>query len=576
MLGRKQKLFLIFNATVLIIGIIALTFGIVFFLKVRDETIDESKNQIEPMWGYRCEQNRCQKYRLNSENYNSSQGLFHCRLFCDANRMGTVWPLPTGDIEISSNAVNVDPDKIVFITSSFKANEEHWKIAETRFLEMVKKKHQKKYPLKSGGAKLTIEVVADTDAMKFDYATSEGYKLTVDKSNNDFKATIKAANFYGSRHGLETLSQLIIFDEIKSEFLLVEKCAISDAPKFVHRGISLDTSRNFFPVERLKKTINGLAMVKMNTFHWHISDSQNFPLLLKSHPDLALNSAYSADKMYTPKDVIEIVKYAKARGVRVIPEIDIPGHSNEGWYKKNLTSCFSYQPEHYCKGAHPCGQLDPSKDEVYKVLEDIYKELVEYIDPEIIHMGGDEVFMECWNASESLRSWLNNRGWNLEEEINFINLWGYFQENAMKALDRARGYEIPVIVWTSSLTKEPWLSDILDKDRYIIQIWTNGANADVRNLLEKGYNLIISNYDALYLDCGFGSWVGEGNNWCSPYIGWQKIYSNTMEAIGNEFVDQIYGAEAALWTEEVDEWSVEARIWPRASALAERLWTSKI
>lgn len=389
-------------------------------------------------------------------------------------------------------------------------------------------------------------------------------------------ATIKAQNFYGTRHAFETLSQLIIYDEVKNEILIVSGCEITDEPKFKHRGISLDTSRNFYPVEVIKRTINGLAMVKLNTFHWHISDSQSFPLLLKSHPELTMHSAYSMDKIYKPEEVVDIVKYAKARGVRVIPEIDIPGHVGEGWSHLNLTSCYSPRPEDFCKGAHPCGQLDPSKSEVYQVLEDVYREIVEYFEfPEIVHMGNDEVFNECWNASSSLQSWMINQGWGLTSD-DFMKLWGHFLVNAVKSLDNAHHQKVPVVLWTSTLTQEPYLSSYLDKDRHIIQIWTKGNDAEIRTLLEKGFKLIISNYDALYFDCGFGSWVKDGNNWCSPYIGWQKVYDNRMEDIAGEFVDQIHGAEAALWSEQVDEFSIDSRYWPRASALAERLWSSKI
>lgn len=203
---------------------------------------------------------------------------------------------------------------------------------------------------------------------------------------------IEADNFYGARHGLETLSQLIIYDEIKDEIMIVGDSEIMDEPRFKHRGLSLDTSRNFFPVDVLKRNINGMAMVKLNTLHWHMSDSQNFPLLLKKHPDLAMWSAYSMDKIYTPDDVIEIVRYAKARGIRVVPEADVPGHISEGFFRKNLTSCYSYTTTDQCRGARPCGQLDPTKDEVYEVLEDIYGEQLEYFDyPGLFHMGGDEV-----------------------------------------------------------------------------------------------------------------------------------------------------------------------------------------
>lgn len=165
------------------------------------------------------------------------------------------------------------------------------------------------------------------------------------------------------------------------------------------------------------------------------------------------------------------------------------------------------------------------------------------------------------------------KGWGLTES-DFMKLWGHFQDNALEKLDKVNFQTVPIIMWTSRLTEEPFLTKYLDKDRYIIQIWTKGDDPKVQTLLESGYKLIISNYEALYLDCGFGAWVTEGNNWCSPYIGWQKIYDNRMETIGGPYSDQILGAEAALWTEQVDEWALDSRLWPRASALAERLWSN--
>lgn len=375
---------------------------------------------------------------------------------------------------------------------------------------------------------------------------------------------------------MESLSQLIVHDNIQSGLFIVTSVEFEDKPQFRHRGISLDTSRNFIPVDVLKRQINGMAMVKLNTFHWHISDSQSFPLLLHSHPELAEWSAYSLDKVYTDEDVVELVQYAKARGVRVIPEIDIPGHVGEGWFMANLTSCYSPKPSQPCKGAHPCGQLDPSKDEVYKVLRDIYNEIWTYFDqPHAIHMGADEVFMECWNVSTSLQNWMGGEGWSLETS-DFMKLWGYFQDNAMKSFDNATGdSKTPIILWSSTLTEEPYLTEYLDKNRFIIQVWTEKNTKDFQNILENGFKIIVSNSDALYLDCGFGSWVRDGNNWCSPYKGWQTVYDNRMESIGGEYIDQVIGAEAALWVEQVDQWSLDARIWPRASALAERLWSSE-
>lgn len=332
-------------------------------------------------------------------------------------------------------------------------------------------------------------------------------------------------------------------------------------------------------------------MVKLNTFHWHITDSQSFPIILKSHPNLAKFGAYGRDKVYTADDVADIIQYARVRGIRVLPEFDQPAHVGEGWQHTNLTTCFNMQPWAAFCVEPPCGQFDPTKDELYNVLEDIYRDLVElFKNPDLFHMGsfndvklifiilklfisgGDEVHFGCWNSSKPLQQWMQAKGWGLEES-DFMKLWNYFQERALKRLDKVSKEKVPIIMWTSKLTEVPYLTQYLDPMRYIIQVWTLGDDPKIQTLLEEGFNVIISNYDALYLDCGFGGWVTNGNNWCSPYIGWHKVYENDLKIIAGSRISQVHGAEAALWTEQIDEYSLDGRLWPRTSALAERLWS---
>lgn len=199
--------------------------------------------------------------------------------------------------------------------------------------------------------------------------------------------------------------------------------------------------------------------------------------------------------------------------------------------------------------------------------------MVEYFGyPDIFHMGGDEVSTSCWNSSKSLQDWMVGKGWGLEE-ADFMKLWDHFQTSALDRLDKVNFKKVPIIMWTSTLTDEPYLSQYLDKDRYIIQVWTKGDDPKIQTLLQNGYKLIISTYDTLYLDCGFAGWVTDGHNWCSPYSGWQKIYDHRLDLIEGPYTGQIYGAEAALWTEQADEFALDSRVWPRASAMAERLWT---
>lgn len=404
----------------------------------------------------------------------------------------------------------------------------------------------------------------------------ESYRLELTELNDHFHAKITANNFYGARHGLETLSQLITYDEVKNEAYIIGSADIADAPKFKYRGVMLDTARNYFPIDFIKRTIDGLAMVKLNTFHWHITDSQSFPFVVESQPELSKIGAYTPEKIYTAADIKDVVKYAKARGVRVLPEYDTPSHVGAGWENKDLTTCYNFKPwTDFCYEP-PCGQIDPSKPAAYDLLEDIYRELVAAFEkPDIFSLGGDEIWFECWNSSVTLQAWMIEQGWNLDE-VGFMEMWNYFQVRNLERLDKVYPEKVPIIMWESTLTEDPYALQYLDKDRYIIQIWLDAFAPQIKYLLENGYKLIISPYDKFYLDCGFPGWVTDGHNWCSPYHGWHEIYDYKMEDIAGEYIDQIHGGETPLWAEQADAQASDSRIWPRAAALAERLWSSTL
>lgn len=160
--------------------------------------------------------------------------------------------------------------------------------------------------------------------------------------------------------------------------------------------------------------------------------------------------------------------------------------------------------------------------------------MVEQFDPDIFHMGGDEVSLNCWNATDNILDYMmTNQNWT-RSEADFMKLWNLFQSRAIERLYKKTGKKIPVIMWTSTLTKTDYVETYLPNDTYVIQVWTTGTDNQISELLQRGYRLILSNYDALYLDCGFAGWVTDGNNWCSPYIGWQKVYSNSPASIAGK------------------------------------------
>ncbi|XP_039444957.1 chitooligosaccharidolytic beta-N-acetylglucosaminidase-like isoform X2 [Culex pipiens pallens] len=555
---------------------------VVAYIIVIHKTPNESESEAaeqsfvrsfsDPVWGYRCVDNRCVKTAIET-GQEEVWGLQVCRLNC-SEPFGTVWPKPTGSVSVGNGLVAIDGRSVEFRSSGTLKG--YWDLSAERFRVQLGNKLAGE-EANSGGYRMVVELDVKDDSLVLNHDTVESYRLSVGQPVHDqVIVTIEAENYFGARHGLETLAQLIVFDDLSGDLLVMVGAEIQDAPAYPHRGLSLDTVRHYVEVESIKRTIDALAMVKMNVFHWHITDSQSWPLVIKSHPILHTFGAYSRKQIYTAEDVEDIVQYALVRGVRIIPELDAPGHIGEGWEKTGLVSCFNYQPwVQYCEEP-PCGQFDPTKEQVYEALEDVYREMnAMFAHSDLFHMGGDEVKISCWNTSTDIQQWMLNQGWGLEE-ADFLKLWNHFQTNALERLDKSLQDNRPIILWTSRLTDEPYVDQYLDSDRYIIQAWTTADDPIIPKLLQKRFRLIISNYDVLYLDCGFPGWVQGGLNWCAPYSGWQDIYDNDFFAVDPQLSANILGSEAALWTEQADRHTLDSRLWPRLSALAERLWTNPV
>ena len=151
---------------------------------------------------------------------------------------------------------------------------------------------------------------------------------------------------------------------------------------------------------------------------------------------------------------------------------------------------------------------------------------------------------------------------------NYYGRWSDFQTEAQKRFTLANdGNEIPGILWTSHLTEKGRVARFLDSKKYIVQIWSQGNDTLIKELIENGFRVIFSNHDAMYLDCGFGAFLGEGNNWCSPYKEWQKIYDNSPSQIITELTGTnakgnplILGGETPLWAEQVDDTNVDTKV----------------
>lgn len=215
-----------------------------------------------------------------------------------------------------------------------------------------------------------------------------------------------------------------------------------------------------------------------------------------------------------------------------------------------LAVCVNQQPwRSYCIQP-PCGQLNPVNQLLFGVLRDIYKDLAKMLpSTETIHMGGDEVFLGCWNSTSEIVDLMYKRGLGREEK-DFLRLWAEYQQSALRVWDEEfdqnlnsrREHNTPpkkVILWSSTLTNFEHIEEYLEKERYIIQTWVETTNELPRQLLERGYELIISTKNAWYFDHGF--W-GR-----TQYYQWHTVYENRLPLDSG-----VLGGEACLWSELID------------------------
>ncbi|XP_058121691.1 chitooligosaccharidolytic beta-N-acetylglucosaminidase [Anopheles coustani] len=471
----------------------------------------------------------------------------------------------------------------------FHLNEKNHSNAVVSFFNEIqhyffKNIYQESKHICSQNASLTVKVNVSTDDTKLTWSTYEGYKLSLSMDRLDASvAMIEAETIFGVRHAIETLSQLMVTvrNEIGNKtcsiLYLLKEATLRDQPAYAHRGVLIDTARNYIPIKILRKQLEAMASCKMNVLHWHITDTQSFPVVLELVPEASAFGAYSAEAIYTQKDIEDLAQYAKYLGIRIILEFDAPSHAGNGWQwgpsrgLGDLALCINQQPWRSFCIEPPCGQLNPANPNMYNVLQQLYWNFASMNNEEdILHMGGDEVFFGCWNASEEIVNYMRDRGIG-QTDNGFLELWNEFQNKSLQLWDNARFQSnpntkenfipAPVILWSSQLTEPSVIQRFLDKSRYVIQTWLPSESEIPRALQSLGYKLIISTKDAWYLDHGF--W-GQ-----TTYYAWKKVYQNQLpEGKG------ILGGEVCVWTEYIDEHSVEGRIWPRAAAAAERLWSN--
>ncbi|MBC9796870.1 beta-N-acetylhexosaminidase [Sinomicrobium weinanense] len=413
----------------------------------------------------------------------------------------------------------------------------------------------------------------------------EAYKLSVTPKN----ITVSAASPKGAFYAIQSLRQLMPVDLEKGNYtedgekeIAIPTVEVYDEPRFVYRGQMLDVGRHFFPVEFIKKYIDLMAMFKFNTFHWHLTEDQGWRIEIKKYPELTEVSAYRDSTLighyndkpqkwdrtryggfYTQEEIKEVVKYAQERYVTVIPEIEMPGHSE---------AVLAAYPELGCTGGGPYQvqgtwgihkNIYCTREETFKFLEGVLDEVIELFPSKYIHIGGDEAPKDNWEQCEVCQALIRSEGLADEHELQ-----SYFIHRMEKYLN-SKGKQI--IGWDEIL--EGGLAP-----NATVMSWrgTEGAVEAAK----QHHDVILTPTSHCYLDY---YQYKEDQEKKEPlaiggYLPLQKVYS--FEPVPEELTPEeekyVLGSQVNLWTEYIETpEKVEYMEYPRAIAMAEVAWSAK-
>jgi len=365
----------------------------------------------------------------------------------------------------------------------------------------------------------------------------ESYRLTV----TPVGARLDAPNPLGVLRGMETFLQLVDLD---ASGFGVPAVTIEDHPRFPWRGLMLDVARHWIPLPDVKRTLDGMAAVKLNVFHWHLSENQGFRIESKRFPKL--QEVGSDGQYFTQDQAREVIAYARERGIRVIPEFDMPGHTTAWFvgYPELASGPGPYRIERQWGIFDPA--MDPTREETYQFLDEFIGEMAALFPDEYFHIGGDEVNGKQWDASPRIQE--------------FMHAQGIKNNEALQALFTRR---VQAIVAKHGKKMIGW-DEVLSKDmprNILVQSW-RGQQA-LAGTARQGVEGILSN--GYYLDLGYSA----AHHYAVDPLG------EGAASLSAEEKQRLLGGEACMWSEFVPAELLDMRVWPRMAAIAERFWSPR-
>ncbi len=451
------------------------------------------------------------------------------------------WPQ---EIQVGEEQLIINTD---FTISVNQNSTERIDIATTKFLRRLS--NRTGVFLKNGFAFYNSKIenpsleISYESVGKLEVYEEESYELNITKN----KISIKSKTDLGVIHALETLLQLVSNTET---YYFFPEVKINDFPRFTWRGVMIDVARHFQPVEVLKRNIDAMSSVKLNVLHWHLTDDQGFRIESKKHPKL--HELGSDGLYYTQNQIKEVVKYAADRGIRVVPEVDIPGHATAilTAYPEIASKKMDYSIERNSGIFDPT--LNPINEKTYIILDDLFGEMAQLFPDKYFHIGGDENEGKHWDENDEIQKF--------KKEHNLItnhDLQTYFNIRLDKILGK---YDKLIMGWEEIMTEQMPTSALIHSWR--------GANEGV----EAGGSLVAAAKKGHYTVLSNGYYIDLMQPLSEHYL--VDPMPKDVD-LTDEEKTRILGGEATMWSELVTPQNIDSRIWPRTAAIAERFWSAQ-
>jgi hexosaminidase len=441
-------------------------------------------------------------------------------------------------------------------------------------------------------ATLTVRV-RDAESAAPATEQDESYALAV---GADGGGTLAANSSIGAIRGLETFAQLVEYSDAGDVQLWGLPISVVDRPRWKYRGIKIDTSRHFVTLNRLRGVVRAMEAAKMNVLQWHIIDGQSFPLESARFPQLAEQGRYCRECSYSQADVKALVAFARARGVRVIPELDMPGHSGFQYGMPEIVACPFFEA-----GSGSDRALDPTLDATYQFLTEFLTEQATLFGDPVINVYGDEVRFACWNMSASVTGYMRTHGIAAGDfQALTVHFWRRFATEVAPAVFNKTGAAVMIGEANVFGTDGPpfefpqWLAAASPGYPLplLVEVWggftlDRSANGTLRKVLATdGMQAVVGG--PYYLDQDlprpFPASASGGSSrnpavFRAPYwvSVWRTMYA--FDPVGDPALTaaqraKVVGLVAEMWGEQIDSAVVEQRIFPHALAVAERGWTA--